>query len=76
MAGCLVITLPIFSLLILLISLSAAGIQIHGPENIAVVTGNPVTMSCGTNKFPPILHWYFLGVVENDEILIFNGLQG
>ena len=59
-----------------LILFLAFGIVIHEPENIATVTGNPVTISCGTNTFPPILLWYFLGVAEYKEILIFNGLRG
>lgn len=70
-----ILSIRIFSLLILLILLLAAGMQIH-ETNIVAVTGNPVTICCGKNKLSPIRLWYFLGVTEKQEILIFNGIQG
>lgn len=60
---------------IILLSLLAGGFQMHAPDKIAAVTGDPVTLSCGTYKFPPSLRWYFLGVADSEEILISNGLR-
>jgi len=52
---------------------SAAEIHIHAPENIAIVTGDPMTMSCGTDVNQSFVLWYFQSVVEDQDMLIFNG---